>query len=99
MEYRFECGLRLSWQVVGLGIVRELVRNYIRLESQQRFRDQGGGVSVAAHEFRGMPERQVDQGVEDQHLAIAIRAGPDADRGASTSAVIMAATSRGMPSR
>ncbi len=79
VEYRFECGLRFFRQVIGLSVVRELMRNHVGLEGQYGFRDQRGGVSIAANEFRRMSKRQVDQVVEDQHLAIAIRPGADAD--------------------
>jgi len=62
-------------------------------------RDQRGRVPVAPDELRGWTERQIDQIVEDQHLAVTVRARANADVGVSTSAVTMAATSRGMPSR
>src|ERR1019366_3636354 len=77
-EYRFECGLCFLRQVVGFSVVRELMRNHVGLEGQYGFRNQRGGVSVAANEFRRMSKRQVDQVVEDKHLPIAIRPGADA---------------------
>src|SRR5713226_8143051 len=74
MQHRFQRGLRFLRQVVGLAVVRKLVRNHVRFESQHRLRDQRGGISVASNEFRRMPKRQIDQVVEDEHLAVAIRA-------------------------
>ena len=43
-------------------------------------RDLGGSVSVAAYEFCRRPEGQVQDVMEDEHLAIAAGAGADADR-------------------
>ncbi len=43
--------------------------------------DQGGGVGVAADEFGGWREGEVDEVVEDEDLAVAIGAGADADGG------------------
>src|SRR5580658_5868622 len=63
-EYRFKCGLRFFRQVVGLIVVRELVRSDVGLEGQYGLRDQRGGVSVAADEFRWLSKRQVDEIVE-----------------------------------
>ena len=80
MDYRFECVLRIFRQVVALSVAWELVRDNISLERQHGLRDQRGGVSVAAYEFCRMPEREVDQVVEDQHLSIAIWPGANADR-------------------
>src|SRR5258708_10097180 len=79
VEYRFECGLRFLRQMVGLSIVRELVRNNVGLEGQYGMRDQGSRVSVAANEFCRLSESQVDEVVEDQHLAVAIRTSADAN--------------------
>src|SRR4029077_9838995 len=79
VKYRLQCGLRFFRQMVGLGITRELMRRDVRLEAQHRLRSQGGGVRVAANECCWMPERQVDEVMENQHLAIAIGAGADSD--------------------
>src|ERR1022692_2315877 len=80
VKYGFECGLRVLRQMVRLAIVRKLVRGNVSLERQHRIRDQRGRVPIAADKFCRMPKRQVDQIVEDQHLAIAIRASADANR-------------------
>src|SRR5260370_13230590 len=65
--------------MVGLSIVRELMRNHVRLERQYGLRDQGSRVSVMANKFCRLSESQVDEVVEDQHLAVAIRTSADAN--------------------
>ena len=99
MKYRFERRLRIFGQMIGLGVRRKLASGNVGFEGLYGLRDQRRRVSVTPNELGGRAERQVDQIVEDQHLAIAIGAAPMPIVGVSTSEVIMAATSRGMPSR
>src|SRR6266481_7820469 len=65
--------------MVGLSIVRELMRNHVSLEGQYGLCDQGSRVPVAANEFCRLSERQIDEVVENQHLAVAIWTSADAD--------------------
>jgi len=71
VEYRFQRGLRFFRQVVRLGVVWELVGNDISLERQHSFRDQRGGVSIAANESCGMPEPRVDEVSESKNASSA----------------------------
>src|SRR5579871_6196589 len=80
-QYHLERSARVFREMIRLVVGRILQRLHVGLESLHRFADHGGGVAVAAHELGGRSERQVEQVVEDEYLAVALGAGANADGG------------------
>ena len=76
---RFERGTSVLWQMVRLRIRRIVAFHHIAAECLDRFRNQRSRVRIAPHKFRRRSESEIDQIMEDQDLAIAIRAGANSD--------------------
>ncbi len=71
--------LRFLGQMIRLRIGGIFRRDYVGAKRLHRIRNQRGRISVSAHELCRRFKCQIQNVVEHQHLAIAIRAGADAD--------------------
>src|SRR5712691_9770445 len=65
--------------MVGLLVRWILARYHVGTEAMHRVADQRGRVGIAAHKFGRWAEGQVQDVVEDEYLAIALRSSADAD--------------------
>src|SRR5215469_9025382 len=69
----------LFGQMVGLRVGRIATRFDVGLELLYSAANESRGVAIVAHKFRRRRESEVHDVVEHQHLAVAFRAGADAD--------------------
>src|SRR6185437_12814762 len=76
----FKRGLHFLRQVIRLVVCRKPFRLHIGFELRNGICDQRSRIPVLANEFCRLPVRQVDEVMNDQHLAIALRSSPDPDR-------------------
>src|SRR5438876_7526018 len=79
LQHRVQRRLRFLRQMVGLLVRWILARYHVGTEAMHRVADQRGRVGIAAHKFGRWAEGQVQDVVEDEHLAIALRSSSDAD--------------------
>src|ERR1035437_5777990 len=73
--------LNFAGEVVALGVAGEFVGSYVVSVVVERGGEKGRAVGILAREFRGWGEGEVEEIVEDEDLAVAIRAGANADGG------------------
>src|SRR5580698_1850139 len=79
LQHRLQRLLSLPRQVIRLAVRGILVRHHIRTKSLHSVGNQRRSIAVTAHEFGCWTERQIQNVVDNQHLAVALGTSADAD--------------------